>query len=301
MSAPAAPDAPPATRHAFHNEYCYAETGDEMQLMPHDAGFFSCCSLRLAALLHFHARRGAPGAVDSSRLWTRYTPPDAQGDVTAHFFEPARAPAAGACAFTPAAQFGAYRDFDHARAAPYVARYFAPAAPIRAREARLRADYGLDPDRCCAIYYRGTDKRSETALAPFAAFGDRLDALRARHAGLAVLLQTDSAPFRDYMRARCPDAVLLRENEVSYSHAGIHNESAPEKNHADIQRLFAAVLFMAKCRHLICSSGNVAHWTTLYRGGARGVHQYLNDGWIDPDPDPDPAPDAFPDSPPISR
>ena len=150
--------------------------------------------------------------------------------------------------------------------------------------------YGIDPGNCIAVYYRGTDKITETALDSFDSYYAKLNELLSQHSdnhGCKILLQSDSAQFFDYMKDKFRDSthssnlVIIDEIAPSSTTAGTHNERNQQTNHFDIKHLFAVVLNISKCKHIICSSGNVSQWMMLYRGNAVNVHQSLNLKWLE--------------------
>jgi hypothetical protein len=140
------------------------------------------------------------------------------------------------------------------------------------------------------VYYRGTDKTIETALDSFDSYYAQLNELLLHHSdnhGCKILLQSDSAQFFDYMKDKFRDSphsanlVIIEEIvPTSSTTTGTHYERNRQTNHSDIKHLLAVVLIISKCKHIICSSGNVSKWMMLYRGNSANVHQNLNLKWV---------------------
>jgi len=270
------------------------------------AGFFSCCSDRMNKLVaYFNSARRLPEMIDGTGLFLMYKrPQDAGRDVTGDFFSPA--PPAEEADGDPETkivygghvphdpfnyQFSNYCSVNYAPVLPFVRRYFAPAPSILNRSMYFRDKYAVRPEACLAVYYRGTDKWTETRLENHGTFVDRIEAVLADADAAGrpyaqILLQTDTAQFKDHMVARHESSrwraavtlLSIQENETSHTDGGLHFERR-QTNYADVHDFFATVLVLAQCRGLICSTSNVCIWMMYYRGGAAGVHQNLNGTW----------------------
>ena len=187
-------------------------------------------------------------------------------------------------------QYLPYSQLDYQNITPVVKKFFEPSADINEIMKHFENKYGIDPGNCIAVYYRGTDKITETALDSFDSYYAKLNELLSQHSdnhGCKILLQSDSAQFFDYMKDKFRDSThssnLVIIDEIAPSSnttAGTHNERNRQTNHSDIKHLLAVVLTISKCKHIICSSGNVSQWMTLYRGNAVNVHQNLNLEWV---------------------
>ena len=76
------------------------------------------------------------------------------------------------------------------------------------------------------------------------------------------------------------NVIIIKEVNTTYNFIGIHYENSNTENYSEIQKLFAVLLIIAKCKHIICSSNNFSIWTMYYRGNAENVNQNLNKTWL---------------------
>ena len=51
-------------------------------VVTHDAGFFSCCTIRLRSIIDFYNLNGLLPDVDSSRQWSNYKDDPSYSDIT---------------------------------------------------------------------------------------------------------------------------------------------------------------------------------------------------------------------------
>lgn len=256
------------------------------------SGFFSCCTVKLIAIVDFAILHNSfPKNIDGTGLFKLYKMPEQiNQDITHVFFKhPSDSPTALPLSqFTFGHQFVPYSQLEYKTMVPIVKTYFEPSAQIIALVNQLENKYGIDPGNCIAVYYRGTDKITETALDSFHSYYAQLKELLSHpdNHGCKILLQSDSAQFFDYMNDKFRDSthsanlVIIDEIAPSSTTAGTHKERNRQTNHSDIKHLFAVVLIISKCKHIICSSGNVSQWMMLYRGNAVNVHQSLNLKWV---------------------
>ena len=130
-------------------------------VVAHEAGFFSCCSVRLGAILDYVVTRGsAPTRIDSRFLFDEYKPPnDQHSDICGRFFAEraievpsnvtTNAPWAGGAVDCRRLDFGTLR--------PFVDWFFTPSREVCRGIRELEGKYGLtDYGSICAVYYRGT-------------------------------------------------------------------------------------------------------------------------------------------------
>jgi hypothetical protein len=146
---------------------------------------------------------------------------------------------------------------------------------------KLLDKYKINTEKCIGLYYRGTDKSTETTLGSFDSYYEKLNEITTND--FQVLVQTDSAPFLDYIKSKCTtkNIIIISENSTSYNTNGIHNTKSHSENYIDIQYLLATFLILAKCHSIITSSTNGAIWMMYFRdGNMKNVYQNLNKTWL---------------------
>jgi len=270
-------------------------------ILEHDVGFFSNVSVKFQKIVEFvNKYHKLPQVVDGKRQFSLYKR-DPTVDVTFDFFK-------NYAMFTPVLQkkFNfkqkipynesyQYRDYSKIyqfpKILPLFNAYFTPSDLVIKKVQEIKAKYSIEPDNCIGVYFRGTDKKTETAIPSYQVFYDKvknvyLEKNKEENKNLKLFLQTDTAQFMDFFNKNKYDwikdenIIIVNENSTSYTTAGIHNEKLPEENYKDIFNLFATFLLLAKCKYYICSSGNCSAIMMLYRGNGNNVYQFLNDRWL---------------------
>lgn len=258
-----------------------------MLSITHNAGFFSCCSVRICRILNYFSKyKLLPSAIDSSNMFSMYKINN-NTDVTYDFFEHydnindkiiyVKEIPINRYNF----QFSNYKDVDYKSIIPFVKKYFTPSLNIKYIFNNLKIKYNIDHNNCIGLYYRGTDKCAETRIDTYENYYNKLIELTNKEPNLQILIQTDTAQFLNYINEKkINNVIVISENSVSHTNRGIHKEKAPSDNYNDIQTLFATFLIISKCKYIICSSGNCSIWMMYYRENANNVFQNLNKVWL---------------------
>ena len=258
-----------------------------MITVDHYGGFFATCSCRIDQIIRFFETTGnAPEIIDSSRSFYMYKCND-NDDVTFDFFKhyndlknvELKRPF-NIDSWTH--QFRNYKEIvDYNAISIYVWKYFSPSEKVCNKIDELCQKYRIDFDNCIAIYNRGTDKQIETALDSYDSYLRKLNEVMPNR-DVQVLIQSDDGHFVNYMRENCRDKnlIVISENPVIYTSAGVHNEHTREQNHHEMYYLLATFIIISKCKNIICNSCCGSLWITYYRGNANNVFQNLNCQWI---------------------
>lgn len=256
-----------------------------MVRVTHNAGFFSCCSVRLDQIVaHYNRSHSLPKVVDSSEqfLFYKVNPKD---DVTFVYFEDydkmdVQIPWQRSVNYGHRKQFDNYKRLDYQGIIPFIHKYFTPTQEIHDIKAQLISKYNIVPEDTVAVYFRGTDKHIETKLGNFKSYSEKLDQVLLTNPDSQILVQTDSQQFLDQMKNKYNNIICFSENRTSNTNAGIHHENSTFSNHHDIKTLFATFLIFAKCKNILCGISNCSIWTMFYRENADGVHQYSYGKWL---------------------
>ncbi len=287
-------------RYSFSQTTHHTMSPEQVQdtlIVKHTAGFFSCCSVKLHKIVEFiNSYNVFPQHVNGVDLFTMYKMPEHENqDITHVFFKhPSEIPnPISKINYIHEHQYIAYSQLDYNNVIPVIKTFFEPSTQIIEIVRQFENKYNIDAANCIAVYYRGTDKISETQLDSFDRYYDKLTEVlntNTNHnndTNCKILLQSDSAQFFDYMTYKFRDSrhsanlVIIDEIAPTNTTMGAHNERTGQQNHSDIKHLLAAVLLISKCKHIICSSGNVSTWMMLYRGNATNVHQNLKLAWLE--------------------
>lgn len=253
----------------------------------HNAGFFSCCSVKLDNIVNYiNLNSKIPSSVDSSLQFKSYNPH--KRDITYEYFEHYNNITDISINYSINYNSGNnhidYSKLDYNKITPVVKKYFSPSKQIINMIESIKQKYNINYDNTIAVYYRGTDKASETKIATFADFYSKVKEISKLAPKKQIIIQTDTSQFLDYINNENKNnehnIIILNENSTSYSNRGIHKEKTNKENYNDMLSLFAIVLILSKCKYIICGSGNVSLWIMLYRENNKNVYQFLNGKWL---------------------
>jgi hypothetical protein len=252
----------------------------------HNAGFFSCCTVKLVNIIDFiNSNKKLPDIVDSSELFKMYKKDeDKDKDITFDYFQDYNIvpdlDIIYSIDFCLEHQNKNYNYLDYKSIIPLVKKYFSPSAEINKIVDIIEKKYNIVYDNTLAVYYRGCDKYIETQLAPFDEFYERLLKIVDLYTNINILLQSDSADFIDYINdKKLKNITIINENKYSYNNSGIHYEQSSNENYYHMLNFLSTILIISRCKYIICGSGNVTMWTLFYRGNSNNVIQYFNGTW----------------------
>lgn len=250
-----------------------------MLIIPiHHYGFFSCCSITLYHIInYFNINKKLPTIIDNTQNFYLYNN-NPGTDIKFYFFKNNE----NKIEYTSQIyidlnnnQFEDYNTIKYNEILPFIIKYFTPSINIINIEYHLTKKYNIDVNNCIGLYYRGTDKYTETSLGSYELFYNKLINV-IDNTNIKILLQTDSHPFLNYIiNKNIKNIIIINENKCSYNNTGIHNENSKLENFNEIQYLFATFLIISKCKYIICSSGNCSVWMMYYRGNSYNVYQCL--------------------------
>jgi hypothetical protein len=271
--------------------YCTFDPERESVIVHHTAGFFSCCNVRVVAILQYCIKYGSwPKHVDSSAQFCDYKVFREQ-DVTLEVFQPPLdvdklSPSDVEKEYTWNHQFRDYHAaLDFTRLTPVINSYFRfTEAFYRERVQTLLERYALVPERTCVVRFRGNDKCTETAQPSYESVLAQVRRIKAADPTLTTLLvQTDETEFMEAVRAMFPDAVAFQETPsmAKQPHVGIHHVMTGQPCLDAVLFFVASMYILSKCKHVVCTSGNGECFMALWRGHARGICQFLNGKWYD--------------------
>ncbi len=260
------------------------EGSDRILYCAHNAGFFSSCSVALWNLGEVRSAGHAwPRRVDFSEAFSAFRNGIQGGlDLYPLFFQSAP----GSTALPERLPFvdhhGLYAFLDYRRINPVVAHYFRPSARALEVQTALKQRYRIDPTRTLAVVYGSTDKGTELQVATPQAYLALTRQLLTRHPEHRLWIQTDERKVRDlFCEAFGERCFFLSEMPVSADGRVIHQQDDSElsMSRSDLGVLLVAVNhLLAQCDLVVNHTGNMALWLCLFRGHARGVWQFDDEG-----------------------
>ena len=252
----------------------------------HNAGFFSCCSVKLHTIVKFiNSNKRLPDIVDSSKQFKLYkNDKNKDKDITFDYFEHyENVPDVNIIHpidYNWGHQFIHYANLDYKCITPLIKKYFSPSAKINEIVNNIEKKYNIVCANTLAVYYRGTDKFKETQIASFNDFYNKIIEIVNINKDINILLQTDSAKFIDYINDKnLKNVVIIDENKTSYTNRGIHKEQSNNTNYQNMFYFLSTIKILSKCKYIICGSGNCNIWIMLYRENNKNVIQHLNGTW----------------------
>ncbi len=252
-------------------------------VVKHNAGFFSCATIRLIEIIKFfNLHKKLPDIVDSSEQFAFYKK-DMSEDIVPAFFEPCSTPIEHTREIVITNEpgevsFGDYSKFHFSDVNPFINRYFHPSLEVQHMLSDYWVKYAIDPENTCAIFYRGNDKKKECELTPYQDFIDRAQMLLNDNPNIRFLVQPDETEFLEAFKAAFPGRCFYFKEtpHMRKKDSAIFYELPPEKKTQHGQYFLAAVIAMSMCKHVISHSGNGSMWLCLYRGNCDNVHQFMN-------------------------
>jgi hypothetical protein len=250
---------------------------DNKLVVKHNAGFFSCCTIRMIEIIRFYNKNKVFPIVDSSEQWAFYK--DQVGDITHIFFSK--------CdeknqlddtikEIDDGTSPNNLLDFKNLNF--LVKKYFSPSDVVMGVYDKLIEKYSIDFDKTIAVLYRGNDKHKETNLPSHSDMIKKIDDLALKYPDHKLLIQSDEVDFYESVMKKhknfiyFEEVMKIRKNEYSAIQYAV-----PSGQKTEQAIIFLAImLIISKCSKVILNSGNIGMWTSLFRGNSSGIYQYLN-------------------------
>lgn len=251
----------------------------------HNAGFFSCCTIRLLEIInYFNGHLTLPTVVDSSQQFSLYKAHQRQdltnkffaqdgGPQHIHYLKPVNPLLPGK---PDNVHYPNYKNVDYTALAPFVSKYFSPSPEVKEKIVALENKYKLDYDKTCLVYYRGNDKVLEVSCPQYGEIFLKAWEIKKANPTIRFVVQTDEVEFMHYFLKRFPDSIVL--DEVAPIKKQIINPgmTLPAKSREKFASDFLAIIYyLSKIKYIVTTTHNAAFWLCLFRGHSDGVYQYL--------------------------
>jgi hypothetical protein len=242
----------------------------------HNAGFFSCCSVRISEIVEFfNTFKKLPRTVDSSFQFSAYK--TANKDLTPEFFKTLDDELfyKRNIVCTREDQWLNYKTLDFEGVTPLVKKYFSLSDRALEMVNSFESKYQFDYNNIRSVFYRGLDKNTETGIAPFEEFIMKADELYRDNK--SFFIQTDTEEFRDAFTSTFKNSFYLEEAPVSNANAWgvMHNLVPIDKRESLALTILASTYMISKTYSIITHTGNCGLWSMYYRGNANNVYQYF--------------------------
>ena len=257
----------------------------------HNAGFFSCCSVRLHDIIHFfNTHKRLPQSINVSSQFAAYksNAGDPCEDINPLLFkdiQPNIINFVKEIDYHHDHQFTPYYQLDFENLTPFIYKYFSLCEEIDNNIKLKQEKYSIDYSNTASVFYRGNDKVTETKIGSYNEFFDKCQKIYNSNNNIRFLIQTDEQEFRDEFQQNFYNTFFFEDMPCIKKNTSIamqHVVDASQK-HKFAQQILSVTNIVARCNHLITHSGNCGIWATLFRGNATNVHQYLmhpDQGWV---------------------
>lgn len=281
-----------------------------MLKVTHNAGFFSCCSVKLDKIInYFNNHKQLPEYVDSSEQFEWYKPPHISycDDITHHFFfnklqsdmgcrleqkesgdrtsddsvininytEPIN--------YEHEYQFIDYKTINYNLLHPFIKTYFSPSDNILNILNTIEIKYNLieNYENICVLFYRGNDKNSETNICSYEEIIEKARLVQSQNHNIIFLIQSDETEFIERMLYEFPNSFYLKDEIRCMNKCNDTVDKLFKQQNYQYSKYYLAItLIMSKCKYIVCTSGNCSIWIMLYRNNADNIFQYLVDKWV---------------------
>ena len=253
-----------------------------MLKITHNAGFFSCLSIRLEKILeYFNNNKVLPDVVDSSEQFREYkvNPSD---DLTHYFFieNNIDIPYITKVEITSTnnePQFSDYKLLNFNAIKPFIDKYFSITPAIGEKINFLETKYKIEYDNICAVRYRGNDKAIETNAPTYSEIIEQAKKIKLANPQINFVLQSDESEFLENFINSFPESIIFQEIPPIKKCNMCPNFAIPIENRlTTISYFLASIKIISKAKYIITTSGNGELWVCIFRGNADGVYQYLN-------------------------
>jgi hypothetical protein len=267
---------------------------DEL-IINHNAGFFSCCSIRLFQLIDFfNNKKKLPTRIDASKQFSFYkqNPFDENEDLNFLFFKhynhvEETIEYIDNINYTWDDQFIPYKNIDIQKINFFIRKYFTLSDFIKNIITETEKKYEIDYENTISVCYRGNDKWRETKIAKYEDFFIKCDELNKKNQNCKFFLQTDELEFLKEFYKNFPNTFHLQEIPVIHKNKDgvVHYTINPSNKPTFACDILKSIYMLSKSKHVITHSGNCGIWIYLFRNNVENFHQYLNhnnnfSGWI---------------------
>ena len=251
----------------------------------HNAGFFSCCSVKLEHITNFiNLNKRLPDNIDSSKQF-RWYKKNTNKDITFDYFENYEN-VPDIKIIHPIDYFSRYQwinyaNLDYKRITPLIKKYFSPSTEINKIINNIEKKYNLLYENICVLFYRGNDKNRETIKCSYDEYLNYANQLLKKKQKIKFLVQSDETEFIEFIKKKFPNNSFYFNDEIRHMKKcnSTVDKKVRSKNYEFSKKYLAITIIMSKCKYIICGSGNCDIWIMFYRGNNKNVIQNLNENW----------------------
>jgi hypothetical protein len=265
------------------NVYLYKKMDDieaDKLVVHFGGGFFSNCTMRLFdIILFFNATKNLPIILDNSRQFDLYKSGTQINDITQYYFSEKNIDIIfeNKIDFKEQYQYIDYKNLKFKELLSFIKKYFNPSQNITDTVRFIENKYFITSyDNICVLFYRGNDKSTERELPNYDKFIKQSQIIYSENKNINFLIQSDEIEFIQKMQELYPNNSFYFKDEIrviSKNNNLSVDKIRPETNFIYSQYYLSITLIMAKCKYIICTTGNCSLWISLFRGNADNLYQ----------------------------
>jgi hypothetical protein len=250
----------------------------------HNAGFFSCCNVKLTDLAgYIHKNKKQPDTVDSSVQFDWYKN-NTKRDITFDYFEDYNKIDVSFNTdfnYHWKEQFSDYKTLDYKNLQPLMSKYFSPSKDIEERKRKIENKYNLDYENTCVLFYRGNDKNTETKICGYNEYIIYAEQVLKKNPDTKFLIQSDETGFITFFQNKYPNSFYFKDEIRHMNKCNSTVDIVMKNQNFEMSKNYLCItIIMSRCKYVICGSGNCSLFIVLYRGNSDNVYQNLNNKWI---------------------
>lgn len=266
------------------NNKIYIEKSIDNLTTYHNAGFFSCCSVKLMNIIQYYNKYGKiPDIVDSQYQFNWYKK-DLSQDITFEYFENYNKNDIvfykDYVDYLEGYQFSEYSKLDYENICPFIDKYFSVSRNINYIINTMENKYNLNYENTCVLFYRGNDKNRETHICSYIEYVIYAKNIMDKNPNIQFLIQSDETEFIEIMGKLFPNSFYFKDETRHMKKCDDTVDIVMrETNNLYSKYYLAITLIMSKCKYVVCGSGNCSIWIMLYRGNCKNIYQNFNNKW----------------------
>jgi hypothetical protein len=252
----------------------------------HNAGFFSCNSVKLQKIIEFFNKyKQLPQFVDSSEQLIFYK--NSNIDITSLYFKTDfrttitfKKEIKISNGKNSEEQFSNYKCINFKEINPFINKYFSHSDEVMKYVYELETKYKINYKNTCSLFFRGNDKCKETNQPTYEEFFNKAISITNNNPDTTFLLQTDEDEFVNYCKGKFKNFIYFSEVPRINSNPDacigyLLSDLSADKQKYTLYYL-ASVYILSKCKEVVLTSGNGEMFCVFFRGNANNVYQYLN-------------------------
>jgi hypothetical protein len=249
-------------------------------------GFFSCCSIRLEAIIDYYNQyKSIPTSIDSSIQFDYYKIDNDRkknNDISSHYFiidTNENIDNTNKIEYSNNDQFKNYNDINYNTICPFIRKYFSPSDEIKTIintiEKQYLTDSNIDYKNICAIFFRGNDKSLETKLPSYNDYIEKAKIIKEQNPSTIFLIQSDETEFINCMTNQFKDNTIIFKDYIRHINKKLTSVDNVfyNLNNKYSKYFLAIIIIISKCNYIICNTGNCSIWIMFYRENTNNIIQ----------------------------